>query len=80
MNAIALKAFPKRTRNVAATPPNAKPVKVHHVHALAIGQNGLHAMASVAAVNAPVNATIHASLISFPKSKKKCAKKNVSTL
>jgi len=76
VNAIALTAFPRKTKNVAATLLNAKHAKVHHVHALAIGQNGPHAMASAVAVNVPANVTIHVSPISFPKSMWKCAKKN----
>ena len=79
VNAIALMEFPRRTKNVVATLLNAKPARVHHVHALAIGQNGHHAMASAVAENVPANVTIHVSLISFQKSMKKCAKKNVST-
>lgn len=76
VNAIALTEFPRRMKSVAVTLPNAKPVKVHHVHVLATGQNGPHAMVNVVAVNAPANVTIHAYLISFPKSKRKCARKN----
>ena len=79
VNAIAPMAFPRKTKNVAATLLNAKHAKVHHAHALAIGQNGPHAMASAVAVNVPANVTIHVSPISFPKSMWKCAKKNVST-
>ena len=66
VNAIAPMAFPRKTKNVAVTLLNAKHAKVHHVHALAIGQNGPHAMASAVAVNVPANVTIHVSLISFP--------------
>merc|ERR1712131_121124 len=76
VNAIALKVFPKKMKNAVAIHLNAKPARVHHVHALVIGQNGLHAMASVVSVNAPANETIHVFLILFPKSKKKCVKKN----
>lgn len=75
VNAIALMAFPKRTKNAAATLLNARPARVHHVHALAIGQNGLHAMASAEVENEPANETIHVSLISSQKSTKNCAKK-----
>ena len=78
VNVIAPKVFPKKMKNAVAIHLNAKPARVHHVHALVIGQNGLHAMASVVAVNAPANETIHVFLILFPKSKKKCVKKNVS--
>jgi len=76
VNAIAPMASPKKTKNVVATLLNAKHARVHHVHALAAGPNGLHAMASAVAANVPASVTIHASLISCQKLKKKCAKKN----
>jgi hypothetical protein len=76
VHAIAPLVFLKKMKNVDVTVLNVKPVKGHHVHALAIGLNGPHVMASVVAVNAPVSAMIHVYLTLSPKLKKKCAKRN----
>jgi len=76
VNAIVQMAFLKKTKNVVATLPNVKPVKDLHAHALATGQNGLHAMANAAVVNEPESAMIHAYQTLFQKLMKKCAKKN----